>query len=567
MECLDSRRLTGPSLIMDGVGAVIDIGFGDDYGQSDSDGEAEAFIHRWQRQVTRMLAAVGWAGEETHVYRHADGVSLAISAPMDALYVATDINDWAWQEAGRVGGEADPSKLEEAAAGFREAIAEERNPALRELFAQAQRRRLPCLVDDEYLSIGLGSGSRTWPVEALPSTVDVDWSSLHTIPVALVTGTNGKTTSVRMAAAIARAAGRVVGISSTDWIAVDDAIIERGDYSGPGGARTVLRDRRVDIAILETARGGLLRRGLAVGHADAVLITNIAEDHLGDFALHDLSALADLKWVVTKALDADGCLVLNADDALLVERGRASAAPVTWFSPRADNARLGEHLAAGGESFTLEDGEIVHRRGGRRQALLPVAEIPMTLGGAATHNVTNALGAAGLAVGLGLPLDAIATGLRNTRREDHPGRLNVFEFDGVKAIVDFAHNPHGMQALFDVGRNLEAKRRLLLIGQAGDRSNQSINDLADAAWAMKPDRIIIKEMGRYARGRAVGEVPGMLRRRFQQLGAPERILTYTEHELDAVREAVEWSQDGDVLILLIHEDVDGVTAYLNDRCR
>jgi cyanophycin synthetase len=568
MECLDSRRLTGPSLVMDGAGAVIDMRVG----ENDGNGDREAFIGEWQRQVKTMLAAVGWAGEQSYVYRHADGVSLAISAPIDGLYAATDINDWAWQAARAVVDEGDAPAVpavpavEEAAAGFRESIAEEQNPALRELYAQAHRRRLPCLVDDEFLSIGLGCGSQTWPVDALPSPAEIDWPSLHTIPVALVTGTNGKTTSVRMAAAMVRAAGRVVGICSTDWIAVDDAIIDRGDYSGPGGARTVLRDHRVDIAILETARGGLLRRGLAVEHADAALITNIAEDHLGEFALHDLPALADLKWVLTKALDAGGCLVLNADDALLVERSRASAAPITWFSVGTDNARLREHLAAGGDSFGVEDGEIVHRSGSRRQSLLPVADIPMTLGGAATHNVANALGAAGLAAGLGLPLDAIATGLRNTRREDHPGRLNVFEFDGVKAIVDFAHNPHGMQALFDLGRNLDAKRRLLLIGQAGDRSDQSISDLADAAWAMQPDRIIIKEMGRYARGRASGEVAEILRRRFLQLGAPQQILAYQEHELDAVREAVEWSRRGDVLMLLIHEDVDGITAFLNSRC-
>jgi UDP-N-acetylmuramyl tripeptide synthase len=191
----------------------------------------------------------------------------------------------------------------------------------------------------------------------------------------------------------------------------------------------------------------------------------------------------------------------------------------------------------------------------------------MTLGGAATHNVSNALGAAALAAALGIPLEAVAQGLRNARREDHPGRLNVFEFDGVKAIVDFAHNPHGMQALFDTGSNLDAKRRLVLIGQAGDRSDQSINELADAAWAMQPDRIIIKEMGRYARGRELGEVPGILRRRFLQLGARAEILSYQEHELDAVREAVQWSRNGDVLILLIHEDVDGVTRYLDNRSR
>ena len=569
MECLDSRRLTGPSLIMDGAGAVIDMLVGHGHGDSDR----EAFIDEWQRQLKTMLAAVGWAGEQSYVYRHADGVSLAISAPIDGLYAATDINDWAWQAARAVVDEgAAPAApavpaVEEAAAGFRESIAEEQNPALRELYAQAHRRRLPCLVDDEFLSIGLGSGSQTWPVDELPSPAEIDWPSLHTIPVALVTGTNGKTTSVRMAAAMVRAAGRVVGICSTDWIAVDDAIIDRGDYSGPGGARTVLRDRRVDIAILETARGGLLRRGLAVEHADAALITNIAEDHLGEFALHDLQALADLKWVVTTALDATGHLVLNADDLLLVERAPKSTAPITWFSPDPDNARLVEHVAEGGDAFTTVDGEIVNWSDGRRRALLPVADIPMTLGGAAIHNVANALGAAGLAAALGVPFDAIAAGLRTTRRQDHPGRLNVFEFDGVTAIVDFAHNPHGLQALFDTGRNMDAKRRLVLIGQAGDRSDQAISELADAAWAMQPDRIILKEMGRYARGRDQGEVAGMLRSRFLQLGAPGALIGYQERELDAVREAVDWSRSGDVLILLIHEDVDTVTEYLASLSR
>ena len=191
----------------------------------------------------------------------------------------------------------------------------------------------------------------------------------------------------------------------------------------------------------------------------------------------------------------------------------------------------------------------------------------MTLGGAATHNVSNALGAAGLAAALGIPLDAIERGLRKARREDHPGRLNLFEFDGVKAIVDFAHNPHGVQALFDMGRNIDAKRRLLLIGQAGDRSDQAISELADAAWALEPDRIIIKEMGRYARGRDKGEVAGLLRHRFLELGARAEILGYQEQELEAVREAVEWSQNGDVLMLLIHEDVEAVTEYLSNHSR
>ena len=559
MDCLDSRRLTGPNLIMGRAGAVIDVRF--------EDTDPEALIGEWRHQVKRMLDAVGWGSEQICVHRHADGVSLAISAPLDALYAATDINDWAWQATCDILEKGDTPPVEADALKLREAIEEERNPALVELVAAARSRRLPCLTDDDFVSIGLGIGSRTWPVDALPSPLDVDWTSLHSIPVALVTGTNGKTTSVRMAAAMVRAAGKAVGICSTDWIAVDEVIIDRGDYSGPGGARTVLRDQRVEVAILETARGGLLRRGLALDRADAVLITNVAEDHLGEFALDDVRALADLKWTVTRALDNTGRLVLNADDPLLIERARRSEAPITWFSPNPGNTELREHVSEGADAFTVTDGEMVHWCGDRRESLLPVAEIPMTLGGAATHNVSNALGAAGLAAALGIPLDAIERGLRKARREDHPGRLNLFEFDGVKAIVDFAHNPHGVQALFDMGRNIDATRRLLLIGQAGDRSDQAISELADAAWALEPDRIIIKEMGRYARGRDKGEVAGLLRHRFLELGARAEILGYQEQELEAVREAVEWSQNGDVLMLLIHEDVEAVTEYLSNYSR
>jgi UDP-N-acetylmuramyl tripeptide synthase len=540
------------------AGALIDVRFGDANG--------DVIIDEWQRQMKRMLDAVGWAHEEIHVHRYGNGASLAISAPMDALYAATEVNDWAWAAACDAIETGEPPPIEDAARRLGEVIAGEQNAALQSLCAQARERRLPYLVDDDFFSLGLGKCSRTWPVDNLPSPGDVDWNSCQAIPVGLVTGTNGKTTSVRMAAAMIRAAGLVAGISSTDWIAVDDDIIERGDYSGPGGARTVLRDTRVQVAILETARGGLLRRGLALERADAALITNIAEDHLGEFGLDDLRALADLKWVVTKALNGAGRLILNADDALLVEKSRASQARITWFSAHADNVKIREHLAEGGEVFTVEDGDMVHWSGKRRRPLLAVAEIPMTLGGAAGHNVANALGAAGLAVALGIPAQAVAAGLRNTRRKDHPGRMNVFEFDGVRAIVDFAHNPHGVKALFEVGRKVDAERRLVLIGQAGDRPDRSIAELADAAWAMHPDKIIIKELASYARGRGTGEVAGILRERFLSLGAPAEIIGYQEHELDGVREAVAWSRPGDVLMLLIHEDVDGVTEYLKERC-
>lgn len=557
MELVDSRRLTGPNLLWERSGAVIDVRYGE--------ADPARLIDAWQRQVRHMLETVGWSQEQTCARRYAGGASLAISAPRDLLYAATDINEWAWATVATSLAGGTPPDFDATVAHIREAIETESNPTLPILFEAAKARGLPCLLDDDEVSVGLGKGSQVWPAQALPDPDRIDWAALHSIPVGLITGTNGKTTSVRLVGTMVRAAGLNVGISSTDWIAVNEEILDRGDYSGPSGARTVLRDARVDVGVLETARGGLLRRGLAVEQATAALITNVAEDHLGEFALANLDELADLKWVVTGALGAGGRLVLNAEDPLLVERGCASAFAITWFSPNRGNDLIHDHVASGGAVCTVEDGSVVSYNAGQRHQLLAVTDIPITLGGAATHNVANALGAVGLGQALGLPIEAITAGLRHTRDIDNPGRCNIYNVKGARALVDFAHNPHGMEALFELANNLPAERKLLLIGQAGDRSDDAIRKLVRAAWDLRPARIIIKEMGRYARGREKGEVAHIIREEFLRLGTAAETLGYQDEEVEAVREAVDWARAGDLLILLIHEDVQAIMDYLKSQ--
>ena len=558
MELLDSRRLTGPNLLWNRPCAVIDVRFGN--------ADPDTVIQTWHEQLNRMLEAVGWPPAETAVHRVEGGASLAFAAPIDALYAATDINDWAWEATCRELESGPGANLETQAVKLREAIAQERNPALLALRDAAVDHNVPFLSDDDHTSIGLGHTSRTFPVDAIPAPADVDWSSLDGIPVGIVTGTNGKTTSVRLAAAIARTAGNTVGLSSTDWIAVDDNIVDRGDYSGPGGARTVLRDKRVTLAILETARGGLLRRGLSVTHADATLITNIAEDHLDDFSVTDLDQLADVKWIVTHALDKTGYAVLNADDPRLVERAGADIRfQLLWFSLDTQNPVLRSHIEAGGPAITVEDGAIVYYRDGNREHLIDVSAVPVTLGGAARHNVANVLGATGLMLAMGVSQNAVVAGLKETHANANPGRCNLFHVDGVAVLVDFAHNPHGLHAIFELARAYPAKKRLLIIGQAGDRSNDAIRELAAAAWKIGLDHVIVKEMADYARGRDKGEVPALIRTELMRLGAQESAVSYQEFELDAVREALDRAEEGDLVIMLIHEQMKEVIEFVQAR--
>jgi len=558
MELLDSRRLTGPNLLWDHAGAVLDVRFGD--------ADPAAVIHTWKEQVRMLLDELSWSNQSCCVRRYGAGASLAISAPMDGLYAAADINECAWYRACALMAGEQPESLRDDLNRLRRTVHEEHRPRLRALLAEAAQRAVPAVSDDDYLSLGLGKNSRSWATDALPAIADIPWSELDAIPVGLITGTNGKTTSVRLSMAIGRAAGLVVGLSSTDWIAVNDEILERGDYSGPGGARAVLRDRRVELAVLETARGGLLRRGLALQHADAALITNVAKDHLGEFGVEDLEQLADVKWIVSRALQGSGRLILNAEDPLLVERARKYRGPITWFALDPQTPPLVAALqAADGCACSVVDNQIVILRHGSQQPVVDVDEVPITFAGAARYNIRNALGVTGLMTALGIDHQQIAAGLRNLRPEQNPGRGNLYHIGGAQVIADFAHNPHGMQAFLDLGRNIPARRRLLVTGQAGDRSDQDIRELVRAAMSIELDRVIIKRMSKYRRGREDGEVAAMMQEEFLHQGMRQSQIQHCDVEIEAVTEAVDWAESGDVVLLSIHEDRESALTFLESR--
>jgi UDP-N-acetylmuramyl tripeptide synthase len=560
MNLLDSRRLTGPNLLWDREGAVLDVSFTLE--------EAGAVIEAWRREARRLLDAVGWNGEETAVRRYLGGASLALSAPIDALYAATEINDEAWASAlASLQGEPGPEQTAQVER-LRAAIERERNPALLALRAAADARSVAFLCDDENASVGLGIGSLTWPVQALPRPEEIPWEQVRDIPVVLVTGTNGKTTTVRLIAAMVRSAGLTAGITSTDRMEVGSEILDRGDYSGPEGARRVLRDQRVEVAILETARGGILRRGLAVRRADAALVTNVAADHLGEQGIGDLDALADTKMVVTRVVGPGGHVVLNADDPLLTERADRAAAPVVWFSLDPERSPVHERLEAGGTAWVLRGGELERWHGGWKQRVATVDDVPIAFSGAARHNVANALAALAVGSSLLLPDDALLRGLRHVRGtpEDNPGRGNLIELDNVKILLDYAHNPHGIAAVLGIAANLTARRRLILLGQAGDRDDASIRDLARAAWRLSPDRVVIKELPEMLRGRRLGEVPAILEEEIRKLGAGDDMIGRATTEIEAVREALAWARKGDLLLLLVHTQRDEVLALL-DRLR
>lgn len=556
----DSRRLPGVSLLWDRPGAILDVAFSDEV--------AEQAVVRWEAAARAMLDAVGWKDEGTRARLFPGGANLVLSAPIDSLYPATEVNEWALAAANaELGGPPAPA-FELEAHRLRQAIETERKPRLLAMRQAARRHGVSFIWDDYLTSVGSGTGARVWNTEELPEPETVDWAKVHDVPTALVTGSNGKTTTVRLLTAVATAAGRVAGMCCTDSVSIGGEVLAEGDYAGPMGARMVLRDPRVELAVLETARGGILRRGVTVSRADAAIVTNIAEDHFGEFGVSDLRALAETKLVIARPVAATGRVVLNADDPELVATGGKLKKPVCWISLDPRNPVLRQNLAQGGEGVWLDGGAIVALHRGEEQVITTLDQVPITLGGAARHNVYNALGVTALALALHLDPEAVARGLRNFHGTpgENPGRLNLFEFGGTRVIADFAHNPHGMDALVELARAFPAERRLIILGQAGDRDDQAIRDFARSAWGARPDRIVLKEMEKYRRGRAPGEASGILCEEFLRLGAAPESITRADSEFEAVRVALAWARPGDLLILPLHADRDRCLGYL-DRLR
>jgi UDP-N-acetylmuramyl tripeptide synthase len=524
----DSRRITGPHLLLPVPGAVVEL--------TDEDPAAVCALARLGAE------RLGWT-VQTAIRRHARGATVAISAPEDQLYTACYLLDWAVSENG------DWSEVAESQV-------DERNPKLAALLATTIG---PVFADDDTgFTAGLGRHSRTWPLEALPTEAEL--GRPEGIPFVFLTGTNGKTTTTRMLAKIALAAGYTPGWTSSDAWGVADAIVETGDWTGPGAARNVLRHPDVDFGCLETARGGLLRRGLVIGGADAAVVTNVSSDHLGEWGVHDVADMAQAKLGVCAGIRQGGTLVVNAGNRWLREAVPEALLTrpdlvVAWF---ADGPVAGVELAATADAAHLVFGD----------EHVPLDEVPMSFGGTARHNVENALAAGLAAIATGISVAQVALGLGQMHASvaESRGRMNRFSLpNGATVLVDFAHNPDGVRQVGRATANWPADRRTLLVGQAGDRTNQDLVELAAVIAELSPDQVVLKQMHRYLRGREPGEVVGLMRTALREGGYPIEQISIAADELSAVEQLLDTAQPDDLLLLLIQADLDGALKALGQR--
>jgi cyanophycin synthetase len=402
------------------------------------------------------------------------------------------------------------------------------------------------------------------------------------IPIVAVTGTNGKTTTARMIAHIFKGMGRQVGLTTTDGILIDERLVVAADASGPRSARMVLQNPRVDFAVFEVARGGILREGLGYERNDVGVVLNVSGDHLGLRGIDTLKQLAAVKQVVIEAVPRDGHGVLNADDPLVAAMRRHCSGELVYFSMEEGNELVDAHCRRGGRAVVLEDGRlgegIVLRQGRRSTLIAPTSVLPATFGGRARMNVANAMAAAAAAMAAGAHVHDIRAGLRSftTSYEVAPGRLNLFEVDGFRVLVDYCHNAAGMRMLGDFvdrlaeppkGGDVIAHRRLGVIASPGDRRDKDVRELGQVA-ARHFDVLIVRE-DRNLRGREPGETAELVAAGVKAemgRGARCRSLDVVVDEMAATKLALDRANPGD-LVVLCADRVDEIVDELQARVR
>jgi cyanophycin synthetase len=389
------------------------------------------------------------------------------------------------------------------------------------------------------------------------------------VPIVAVTGTNGKTTTTRLCSHILRLSGRRVGWTTTSGVVIEGEEVLAGDYTGPQGAHRVLSTPGLDVAVLETARGGILLRGLAYESNDVGVFLNVSNDHLGLLGVQTLETLAQTKATVVRVTRPEGYAVLNADDPLVRGVAGGLRARILYFSRSDDNPTLTNHVAAGGAALHVQDGRFVLSGEGKSADLVALDEIPMTLGGRAPHMTENALAAAAAGIGFGLEPIEVAAGLRTFRNtpEQNAGRLNVFDLDGLTVIVDYAHNESGLEHLLRLGRALahDGSRLIAVVGTAGDRGDDALRAIGRTAGTLA-DGVVIKETQRYLRGRSSAtEMSRLMEDGVRTAGnASCRV---EASELAGVEVALEESRAGDVVAVMCIEQLAEVLALLTARGR
>lgn len=384
------------------------------------------------------------------------------------------------------------------------------------------------------------------------------------IPIVAITGTNGKTTTTRMISKILTDQQLLVGMASTDGIYINQKLWVKGDMTGPESARTVLRHPDVQVAVLETARGGILRAGLGYEYADVAVITNVSNDHLGQYGIETLEDIAHVKSLVAEVVKPHSYVVLNADDPLVVQMAKRTKGRVIYFSTEKDNICVRKHLGIGGTAVFVRRGTILLCQGSRSYRICSVKQIPVTWNGLAKHNIHNVLASVAAGWALGLSAVAIRNSLQNfsSDAEHNRGRLNLYELNGVRVFVDYGHNAAGIREVAKTLKQFKCGSLVGCITVPGDRPDDSVREVGRIA-ALGFNRLVIRE-DTDLRGRLPGEIAQLLYDEAVLSGMNPNKIEVILSEVEAFRRGLDSCVAGDTFVMF-YEHLEPIEEEIRQR--
>lgn len=554
-----SSRLLGQNRFFDVPGAVMDISLTENN---------QAVADLYQAELIKLLDLLPIKDYSVKVQVFSSGVNIAMSYPYDLLMVACDILDWVWYDVVDLLDKELAINLERSQRRFKARIKDNQQLLLRRIYDKARKKQLNFLVHDDLLILGSGVTQFRTKLNLISKISDIPWKQIANIPCVLITGTNGKTTTTRLTEFICRRAKLKSGYCSSDWVMVNGKQVINGDLSGPTGHQQVLMHPKVEVAILEVARGGLVKRGLLPNYVTAATITNISHDHIGQSGINNLSDLAQAKGIVYQAIKADGIAVVNLDDAHICDLSLVNSRKA-YLSTKLSENQISTYLNASNFVVFLEDGKIVIKTLQEKLTLNKIDSLPITIYGLAHYNNENVLHAVALCFSLGLSSAQISHGLARFGADEKSnfGRWNHYtSMNKGHLVVDLAHNPVGLANILELAQGFRRLENLtgkfsLLYGNTADR-RETIPEIVALIIRYEVEEVTIKEFQTALRGSQVGEMPELFYNELIQQGFPATQIKIIANEVDAVNMILTQAKPEDFHLLCVHEHITEITTQL-----
>lgn len=557
-----SSRLLGQSRFFPVAGAVIDISCEKDNNKQ----IAELF----EDELHYILAKLPVKDYDIKTLVFANGINIAVRYPYDLLMVACDILDWVWLEIVDHFDKDLPIRRQKAVKIFTQMIVENQRIILRKVYAKAQSLKLNFSIYKDMIILGSGYKQFRIKQSQVTKLTDIPWKKIANIPSILVTGTNGKTTTTRLTEFICRKAKLKSGYCSTDWVMVNGRKVAEGDLSGPSGHQYVMMNPKVEVAVLEAARGGIVKRGLLPNFATVATITNISYDHIGQNGINTLDDLARAKGVVYDALADDGIAIINLDDAHITKLNIKNRK--AYLSTKLTSNEMTTYLTEDNYVVYLEDGAIILQTLHDKFTLNQIDEIPLTVYGLASYNYENILHAVALSYAVGVTPEQIVFGLKKFGADDKSnfGRWNYYHSEQHgHLVVDIAHNPAGLANILNLATGFKTLKNLtgklwLMYGNTADRRD-TIPEIVAIIKKYNVDTVVIKEFQESLRGSQLGEMPQVFYDELIKQGYPEAQIKVIPNELEATHYILANSQPDDMCLLCSHELINDVSKYLREE--